>query len=74
MALVFSCVAGMLGVAVIAWYGVGEIGQQQQPPHKKRVVDVAIAVAAEGKGEGEGKVEGEGKLQPSRLYDGIGGM
>ena len=25
VALVFSCVAGLLGVAVVAWYGLGEM-------------------------------------------------
>ena len=26
VALVFSCIAGMLGVSVVAWYGMGEMG------------------------------------------------
>jgi iron transport multicopper oxidase len=26
VALVFSCIAGILGVAVVAWYGLGEMG------------------------------------------------
>ncbi|KAK4960852.1 hypothetical protein LTR66_012835 [Elasticomyces elasticus] len=28
MALVFSCIAGLLGCAVIVWYGLGEMGSQ----------------------------------------------
>lgn len=28
VALVFSCLAGFVGVAVIAWYGVGEVGEK----------------------------------------------
>ena len=48
VALVFSCLAGLLGVAVIAWYGVGEISEMKTP----KKMDVAGAVTAEGK-EGE---------------------
>lgn len=38
VALVFSCVAGLMGVSVIAWYGLGEFGAQQLQ-HEKTVID-----------------------------------
>ena len=54
VALVFSVIAGLAGVSVIAWYGVGEIGEKE----KRRVGhDLAAVVTLEGDGEGanEGK-------------------
>ena len=30
VALVFSCVAGILGIVVITWYGLGELGTIKQ--------------------------------------------
>ncbi|KAI4128621.1 MAG: hypothetical protein LQ347_004104, partial [Umbilicaria vellea] len=30
VALVFSCVSAVLGLAVIVWYGVGEIGKKEE--------------------------------------------
>ena len=49
VALVFSVIAGLVGVAVIAWYGVGEIGEGE----KRRVGhDLGAVVTMEGR-EGE---------------------
>jgi hypothetical protein len=30
VALVFSCVAGALGILVISWYGLGELGEVEK--------------------------------------------
>ena len=46
VALVFSCLSAFLGVAVIAWYGAGEIGKGEPGRKVKEVV-----AAAEGEGE-----------------------
>ncbi len=52
VALVFSIIAGLLGVSVIAWYGVGEIGEKE----KRRVGhDLAGVVTVESEAKGEGK-------------------
>jgi iron transport multicopper oxidase len=29
-ALVFSCIAGILGMAAVVWYGIGELGEGAQ--------------------------------------------
>ena len=48
VALVFSCLSGILGVAVIAWYGVGEIGKKEEVKIEGRIDAVTVAVAGEG--------------------------
>ena len=52
VALVFSVIAGLVGVAVIAWYGVGEIGEGE----KRRIGhDLGAVVTVEGeRGSGAG--------------------
>lgn len=45
VALVFSCVSAFLGMAVIGWYGVGEIAQQKKEPVVKREGETAEAAS-----------------------------
>ncbi|MCJ1454538.1 hypothetical protein MMC28_004891 [Mycoblastus sanguinarius] len=50
VALVFSCLSAFLGVAIIAWYGAGEIGKQE-PKRKEGGKEIVGGVAVEGEGE-----------------------
>ena len=52
VALVFSIVAGLLGVAVVAWYGLGEMGEIAKSKDRSRVEELSRGM--EGKGEGHG--------------------
>ena len=47
VALVFSIIAGLLGVAVIAWYGMGELGAISKARDQARVAELS-------RGTGEG--------------------
>lgn len=71
MALVFSCLAGVLGVAVVAWYGMGEL-EGRETGGKVRVgmgtgMDGVIVVSGGGGGGEEssssGDAEGERKAR-----------
>lgn len=44
VALVFSCVSALVGVAVIVWYGVGEIGKKEEGILEGKIEDVARRV------------------------------
>ena len=46
VALVFSCLSAFLGVAVIAWYGAGEIGKKESGGKIRKIIADA-GVAAE---------------------------
>lgn len=41
VALVFSIIAGLLGVAVIAWYGMGELGAISKAKDQARVAELS---------------------------------
>ena len=71
MALVFSCVSALVGVAVIIWYGVGEIGKKEEAVMEGKIEELAKVVGVEGveelaaavvnrRGVGVGVGEGEG--------------
>ncbi len=42
MALVFSCIAGFLGVGVIAWYGFAEITGETYVGAEKRIQESEV--------------------------------
>jgi iron transport multicopper oxidase len=44
VALVFSCVAAFLGLAVISWYGMGELGQAEIAHMNKRIAEAHLDV------------------------------
>ncbi|KAI1637300.1 Cupredoxin [Biscogniauxia mediterranea] len=46
VALVFSCLSGILGVAVVAWYGLAPDPSSQSPPVEARVAETPAAAAA----------------------------
>ena len=69
MALVFSCLSGILGVVVVAWYGFAGVGGEESPrdgPSKGGVEEVDgvkggnegkesdVVVAGDGAGVGSG--------------------
>ncbi|CAF9936325.1 MAG: hypothetical protein ALECFALPRED_006767 [Alectoria fallacina] len=56
VALVFSCLSAFLGIAVISWYGAGEIGKQEPGKGTKEAV-VAAGVEDETKDVGLGVTE-----------------
>lgn len=56
MALVFSCVAGVLGVAVVAWYGLVDEGQGKGSYSSAGAGGVLQQREQEG-GDGQGGVE-----------------
>ncbi|KAI9838076.1 MAG: hypothetical protein M1819_006231 [Sarea resinae] len=45
VAMVFSAISGILGITVIAWYGMGELSVEEQ---KKVMAETAAAAAAGG--------------------------
>jgi iron transport multicopper oxidase len=62
VALVFSCISGILGVAVVAWYGFAKVEQETYVQAQHRI-DEATGVrtvpitAAPGESIGQGKSE-----------------
>jgi iron transport multicopper oxidase len=62
VALVFSCVAGIVGVGVIAWYGLGEMGSIERQREEAKVnalsaqsgVDEGVGVSGASAGSGHG--------------------
>lgn len=67
VALVFSCVSALLGVAVIVWYGVGEIGTKEEGILEGRIEDVArrlgVAEVAESPAVVRRRAEGAGMAE-----------
>ncbi|KAA6412067.1 MAG: iron transport multicopper oxidase FET3 [Lasallia pustulata] len=47
VALVFSCVGALMGLAVITWYGVGEIGAKEEARLEGEIEVVAERVGVE---------------------------
>ncbi|MCJ1304802.1 hypothetical protein MMC08_007615 [Hypocenomyce scalaris] len=47
VALVFSCLSAFAGMAVIAWYGAGEIGKKEQAVMKEKIEETAERVGVE---------------------------
>lgn len=42
MALVFSCITGILGVIVVAWYGMAKPGDDAPAGAKRRVAEALV--------------------------------
>ena len=66
VALVFSCVAGILGCAVIVWYGLGEMGQVSMDKERRKIEKLereqgtAVDTVAEGDVQGVSRESGHG--------------
>ena len=56
VALVFSIIAGLLGVAVIAWYGMGELGAISKTKDQARVAELSRGTGVAGEGGHGGDV------------------
>lgn len=44
VALLFSCIAGFLGLAAVTWYGIGELGEIEKARAERHVDRVAAGV------------------------------
>ncbi len=47
MALVFSCITGILGVAVVAWYGFAEVTSETYDAARRRMAESEVAAPVE---------------------------
>jgi hypothetical protein len=47
VALVFSCVAGIVGILVVAWYGMADPGEDAPAGAKKMIAETEQSVLAE---------------------------
>jgi iron transport multicopper oxidase len=50
VALVFSCIAGILGVIVIAWYGLGEMGEISRQKEEAKITRLSAGGGVDGDG------------------------
>ena len=58
VALVFSIIAGLLGVAVVAWYGLGEMGEIARSKDRSRVEELSRGMDVTGEGHGGNVLKG----------------
>lgn len=60
VALVFSCISAFLGMAVIVWYGLGEIGKKEERVMEGKIEDMATRVGVAEVVEGVAGVQRRG--------------
>jgi iron transport multicopper oxidase len=70
VALVFSCISGILGVAVVAWYGFADVKQETYTEAQHRI-DEAGGVDAAGSEAGAGKTEAVEEITATSGSSGI---
>lgn len=54
MALVFSIIAGLLGITVVAWYGMGELGAIAKSRDQEKIKDLSASTGTSGEGHAGG--------------------